>query len=73
MSENRKRPAFCGDAMSNGENVTGLSFPKAKTPGQNNHEDGEELEISPKCTSGNRGTDNTMTSCASEQFPYTKL
>ncbi|CAG8585378.1 20493_t:CDS:2 [Rhizophagus irregularis] len=47
MSENRKRPAFCGDAMSNGENVTGLSFPKAKTPGQNNHEDGEELEISP--------------------------
>jgi hypothetical protein len=31
------------------ENVTGLSSPKAKTPGQNNHEDGEELEISPKC------------------------
>jgi len=30
------------------EIVTGLSSPKAKTSGQNNHDDGEELEISPK-------------------------
>lgn len=34
------------------EKMSRAFFSKAKTPGQNNHEDGEELEISPKCTSG---------------------
>lgn len=31
------------------QNDSGLSYQQAKTPGQNNHNDGEELEISPKC------------------------
>ncbi|GBB96244.1 hypothetical protein RclHR1_02710003 [Rhizophagus clarus] len=38
-----------GTSCQTEENVRGLSLSRAKTSDQNNHEDGEKLEISPKC------------------------